>query len=55
MDEMTTCNKCGERMDVLDAFPGRICIKCHADKFDKQVAANGGQLPRPNFSKAFRV
>jgi hypothetical protein len=55
MNETTNCAKCKTTIDVLDAFPGRICLACHAAKFDQQVKNNGGVLPRPDFSKAFRT
>lgn len=52
MLETTQCTKCRTTIDALDLFPGGICLKCHAAKFDRQVAQNNGALPRPDFSKA---
>jgi uncharacterized OB-fold protein len=51
----TKCKKCGTQIDELCVFPGGVCLDCHAKKFDAEVKKNGGILPRPNFSKIFKI
>ena len=53
--ETIRCRKCGQPIDPLDVFPGKICLTCHAKAFDEQVARNGGVLPRPNFANAIKL
>jgi hypothetical protein len=49
MSDDVPCKKCKKMIDPLAVFPGGICLDCHAKKFDAQVRANGGILPRPDF------
>ncbi len=51
VEAMIQCKKCGASVSEFALFPGKICVDCHAKKFDKMVAANGGNLPKPDFSK----
>jgi hypothetical protein len=52
IEETVNCKKCRAEINWLAVFPGGICVSCHAAKFDKEVARNGGILPRPDFSKS---
>jgi hypothetical protein len=45
------CSKCGKTVDEIDLFPGKICLQCHSDKWDKVPL---DKLPKPDFVKAIR-
>jgi len=49
------CRKCSKNIDPLEVFPGKICLDCHAKKFEDQVRRNGNRLPKPNFTKAISI
>lgn len=34
--KMPKCTQCGAPVGILDTFPGNICLKCHAKRFDEQ-------------------
>ena len=53
--ETRPCKQCAAPVDDLNAFPGGICLACHERRFNAEVARNGGQLPRPDFTKAINV
>ena len=52
LEETVPCKKCGCKVSELAMFPGGICVTCHESKFNAQVKANGGVIPRPNFFKS---
>jgi hypothetical protein len=49
--ELVPCKKCGTQTEVMDLFPGKVCLCCHEKRFNAAVSKNGGILPRPDFSK----
>lgn len=46
---MNTCKACQTPTEPLAMFPGGICLRCHAIRFDRELARTG-ILPRPNFT-----
>lgn len=40
MDETVKCKRCGKATNVLDVFPGGICLDCYAAKEGKQPLSN---------------
>ena len=54
VEEMIHCKKCGSIVSELALFPGGVCVDCHSKKFDAMVRANGGNPPKPDFTKAIR-
>jgi len=34
MTQTLKCKKCGKEIGELEAFPGTICLACHAKAFD---------------------
>jgi len=53
--DTVNCKKCGGEVSELAVFPGGICLSCHEKKFDAQVLANGGILPRPDFTRVLKT
>lgn len=53
MDEEVKCSRCGSLISELAVFPGRICVDCHAEKYDREVAETG-EMPIPDFSNTVK-
>jgi len=54
IEETAACKKCRKLISEFAVFPQGICVDCHAEKFDANVKANGGRLPKPDFSNVVR-
>ncbi len=43
-EETVTCKSCGTEIHWLAVFPGKICLECHARKFDAQPLPTGAEI-----------
>ena len=50
MDETVDCKKCKKPTNWLAVFPKGLCLACHEERYNREVARTG-QLPKPNFLK----
>lgn len=54
------CKSCGAEIGELEVFPGGICLKCHAERFDRKLALSQDKAAfwseqKPDFKSAVRL
>lgn len=45
----TPCTQCNRTIDILETFPGGLCLQCHARKVEKEP------LTKPDFIGTIKI